>query len=259
MIKLDNISAGYEKERILNSISFDIPKNQLISVVGPNGSGKSTLLKAIIGNIKASCGEIYVDDVRMSDLSRHEIAKKIAYLAQGKNIPDMTVLQMVLHGRFPHLGYPRRYKDKDYSIANAALRQMGILDMADKPVYALSGGMRQKAYIAMALAQDTDYILMDEPTTYLDIYHQIELMKILRRLADNGKGIVAVMHDLPLAFNFSDRIAVLRDGKIHMCDSPGNICDSKIIKDIFGIDLYYSLADSNYHYGYMAVKSREKL
>ena len=127
---------------------------------------------------------------------------------------------------------------------------MGIADIADAPLSALSGGMRQKAYIAMALAQDTDYILLDEPTTYLDISNQVELMKILRSLADRGKGIVAVMHDLPLAFGFSDRIAVIKDAKIAAFDTPQKICDSGIVQEVFGIDLQYSPAEKSYHYKY---------
>ena len=130
------------------------------------------------------------------------------------------------------------------------MKQMGIADIADAPLSALSGGMRQKAYIAMALAQDTDYILLDEPTTYLDIANQVELMKTLRSLADQGKGIVTVMHDLPLAFGFSDGIAVIKDGKMAAYDTPRAICDSGIVREVFGIDLQYSPVENLYQYKY---------
>lgn len=251
MIELKNVSAGYDKKNIINNISLDIPKKKLISVIGPNGSGKSTLLKAIVGIIKPSSGEILIEKKPASLMSGQESAKKIAYLAQGKSVPDMTVKQMVLHGRFPHLNYPRRYTAKDCEIAESALKKLGIAALADRPLSSLSGGMRQNAYIAMALAQNTDYILFDEPTTYLDISHQIDLIKILRSLADSGNGIVAVMHDLPLAFTFSDGIVVLKDGKIIACGTPEKICKDGVIKDIFGIELRL-LADENYyHYKYI--------
>lgn len=248
MIELKKVTAGYPSKTVLSEISLSVPKGTLISVIGKNGSGKSTLLETVIGIINAKSGEMLVDGE--SELSRQSMAKKISYLAQGKSVSDMTVEQLVLHGRFPHLSYPRRYSEKDREISSAALRQMGIADIAGTPLSALSGGMRQKAYIAMALAQDTDYILLDEPTTYLDISNQVELMKILRSLADRGKGIVAVMHDLPLAFGFSDRIAVIKDAKIAAFDTPRKICDSGIVQEVFGIDLQYSPAEKSYHYKY---------
>ena len=248
MIELKKVTAGYSSKTVLSEISLSVPKGTLISVIGKNGSGKSTLLKTVIGIINAKSGEMLVDGE--SELSRQSMAKKVSYLAQGKSVSDMTVEQLVLHGRFPHLSYPRRYSKKDREISSAALRQMGIADIAGTPLSALSGGMRQKAYIAMALAQDTDYILLDEPTTYLDISNQVELMKILRSLADRGKGIVAVMHDLPLAFGFSDRIAVIKDAKIAAFDTPQKICDSGIVQEVFGIDLQYSPAEKSYHYKY---------
>ena len=248
MIELKKVTAGYPSKTVLSEISLSVPKGTLISVIGKIGSGKSTLLKTVIGIINAKSGEMLVDGE--SELSRQSMAKKVSYLAQGKSVSDMTVEQLVLHGRFPHLSYPRRYSKKDREISNAALRQMGIADIAGTPLSALSGGMRQKAYIAMALAQDTDYILLDEPTTYLDISNQVELMKILRSLADRGKGIVAVMHDLPLAFGFSDRIAVIKDAKIAAFDTPQKICDSGIVQEVFGIDLQYSPAEKSYHYKY---------
>lgn len=250
MVELKNIFSGYGGKNILHDVSLSLPKGKLISVIGANGSGKSTLLKTVIGIIRAESGEIVIDGKAASDLSRQDVAKKISYLAQGKSVPDMTVKQMVIHGRFPHLGYPRRYGEKDREIADKALKQLGIENLADRPVSSLSGGMRQNAYIAMALAQDTDYILLDEPTTYLDISHQVELMKILRSLADSGKGVTSVMHDLPLAFGFSDGIIVLKDGRIAAFDTPEVICQSGVVRDIFGIELQYCREENSYHYKY---------
>lgn len=176
MIELKDISAGYGRDIVLHGINLNIPQGRLISVIGPNGSGKSTLLKTAAGLLCAAKGEVVLQGRSLIGLSRSEIARHIAYLAQGKSVPDMTVEQLVLHGRFPHLRYPRKYSPKDRSIASDALCRMGMEALADRPMFSLSGGMRQNAYIAMVLAQDTDYILLDEPTTYLDISRQLELI-----------------------------------------------------------------------------------
>lgn len=250
MIEIKDLSFGYGKNHILKNFSACFEKGKLTSVIGTNGSGKSTLLKTIIGILTPNSGDIFVDGTSLSSLKCQDIAKRISYLAQGKNTPDMTAFQMVLHGRFPHLNYPRRYSQKDRDIAYDAINRMGITDYADKSMASLSGGMRQNVYIAMALAQDTDYILLDEPTTYLDISHQLHLMKTLKSLAADGKGIITVMHDLPMAFNFSDRIAVVSGGKAAVCDFPENVYEKGIINDIFGIDLNYSPEEKNYYYGY---------
>lgn len=250
VIELKNICAGYGGEDVLKNVSLDLPEGGLTAIVGTNGSGKSTLLKAAVGILPLTAGEILLDQTPAAGLSRRDIAKKISYLAQGKSVPSMTVEQMVLHGRFPHLKYPRRYSKMDREISRNALRQMGIADLADRPLPSLSGGLRQKAYISMALAQDTGHILLDEPTTYLDITGQLELMKTLLALAAKGKGVVAVMHDLPLAFGCADRIVVLQNGGIAACDTPEKVCKSGLIRDIFGVELQYCPAENYYHYQY---------
>ena len=249
MLELNRISAGYGKQTVLNDVSAFFEKGKLTSIIGVNGCGKSTLLKAILGILPLSSGEVIIDGLEQRSMSRNEIAKKIAYLSQGMNTPDMTVEQMVLHGRFPHLSYPRRYSSHDKEVAKNAMEAVGIAEFADAPLYALSGGMRQNAYIAMALAQDTDYILLDEPTTYLDIAHQLELMKLLKELADNGKGIVTVMHDLPLAFDFSDTLAVINNGTISIQATPSEISDSYIVEDIFSVRIKQA-QEGKYSYQY---------
>ena len=250
MLELNNIRAGYGKKQILKGASLTVPKGKLVTVIGPNGSGKSTLFKSAAGIIPTLSGEVLIDEVNARNLSRSETAKKTAYLAQGKSVPDMTVFQLVLHGRFPHLSYPRRYTENDKKLALEAIEKTGLAERAESPISSLSGGMRQNAYIAMALAQNTDYILLDEPTTYLDISHQLSLMKTLRELVREGKGVAAVLHDLPLAFAFSDIIAVLNGGEITACGEPLKICESGIISEVFGTKLKYSHADKCYYYKY---------
>ena len=248
MLEIKNVTAGYGKKAVLDGISVSIDKGRLISVIGVNGCGKSTLLKVMLGLLPATAGSVYVDGAELSSLKRTDIAKRIAYLSQGKDVPDMTVLQMVLHGRFPYLSYPRRYTQKDRDVAYSAMERIGIRELADKPLYSLSGGMRQNAYIAMALAQDTDYILLDEPTTYLDISHQLELMRILRELARSGKGVVTVMHDLPMAFDFSDEIVLIADSSSVIKATPAEMSECSIIEKSFGVKIKQMAESGKYYY-----------
>lgn len=250
MLELKNIYAGYGKKQIIKDISISFSKSELVTVIGPNGSGKSTMLKSVMGIVPLTSGEVCIDGEKTSGLTRNQLALKAAYLSQGKNVPDMTVSQLCLHGRFPHLSYPRRYSSEDKSIVAEALQRLGISELANRPISSLSGGMRQNAYIAMALAQDTDYILLDEPTSYLDISHQLELMKTVKNLSKQGKGIVAVLHDLPLAFAFSDRIAILKFGRIIAEGKPDEIYNSAVIREVFGVELDYSAEEKSYRYKY---------
>ena len=250
MLELKNVCAGYGKKRILKDASICFNKSELVTVIGPNGSGKSTMLKAAMGIIPLISGEVYIDGENTSTLSRQKTARKVAYLSQGKNVPDMTVGQLCLHGRFPHLSYPRRYTERDKSIVSAALNELGISELADRPLSSLSGGMRQNAYIALALAQDTDYILLDEPTSYLDISHQLELMRTVKKLTKGGKGVAAVLHDLPLAFAFSDKIAVMKDGRIIAEGTPREIYNRPVIREVFGVELDYQEKEKSYRYKY---------
>ena len=250
MIELQHICAGYGKQQVLQDVSARFETGKLTSIIGINGCGKSTLLKTVLGLVPVRSGSITIDGNAVASMPRKEIARKIAYLSQGKSTPDMTVQQLVLHGRFPHLSYPRRYSQKDYEIAYAAMEQTGITGYAHMPLHSLSGGMRQTAYIAMALAQNTEYVFLDEPMTYLDISHQLELMKILRTLAQRGKGIVAVMPDLPMAFTFSDEIMLLHEGKIHSCTSPEQLCRENTLEEVFGVSLALSEDSRSYCYRY---------
>ena len=249
MIDVKNIFVSYGKTEVLHGVSFSFEKGKLTSVIGKNGSGKSTLLKSMLGIIPCKHGEIYIDGVNRSSMKRNAVAKKISYLEQGRTAPDMTVGEMVLHGRYPYLEYPKGYTEKDREKAFSAMEKMGISELGKTPVSVLSYGMRQKAYIAMALAQETDYILLDEPTAYLDIEHQLLLMKLLRELADSGKGVVAVIHDLPLALSFSDAVAVISDGKKEIFDVPQKVCESKSLEKIFGVSVCFENGKYSYRYG----------
>lgn len=235
MIELCHLCAGYGTHQILFDISAKLEPGRLIGIIGPNGCGKSTLLKTVAGLHPPAKGDIRIDGRSTASMQADMCAKQIAYLSQGRRIPDMTVGQLVLHGRYPYLHFPKHYSDHDRAIAADAMQTLGITALADRPLSSLSGGMRQSVYLAMALAQQTNYILLDEPTTYLDIANQLSLMRLLRHLTEDGKGIAAVMHDLPLAMTYADQIWVMREGRIAACGTPMEICESGILRELFGV------------------------
>ncbi len=237
MLEIKNLTAGYRGREVLHSLSLTVEAGMLTSIIGPNGCGKSTLLKAALGLIPRAEGDVWADGVGLSRLHRKEIARRIAYLAQGKEAPAMTVEQMVLHGRFPYLDPLKGYTALDRELACAAMEKVGITNLAAEPLTSLSGGMRQTAFVAMALAQETPYILLDEPTTYLDVSHQVGLMKRLQAISREGRGVAAVMHDLPLALTFSDRVAVMEQGRIIAVGTPQEIARSGVIGKVFGVDV----------------------
>ena len=173
MISMENVSAGYGKCEVLHKVSLEISGEGITTLIGANGCGKSTLLRVLLGFLPLWDGDVRIDGISLKEMPGAELAKRVAYLPQGKDVPDISAERMVLHGRFPYLSYPRRYRKADYEIAEAAMEQMGILPFAGKQMSRLSGGMRQKVYIAMALAQQAGIIVMDEPTTYLDIGQQL--------------------------------------------------------------------------------------
>ena len=213
MLEIRNLTAGYGGEPVLEDICLTIPRGKLTVIAGPNGCGKSTLLKAVAGILPAE-GKVLLGGQELQDLSSRERARRIAYLPQNRQIPEITAGRLVLHGRFPYLSYPRRYRRSDEEIARKAMETLGIWDLADRNLNALSGGQRQKVYIAMALAQDTPVVLLDEPNTFLDISHQKQMMDLAGQLASAGKSVVMVLHDLPLAMEYADVLAVLSRGGV---------------------------------------------
>ena len=239
MLECNDLHVGYGAYPVLKGIRLAVNRGMLVSVIGVNGCGKRTLLQTMMGLLSPTEGTITVDGRSLTDFGRKETAKQIAYLAQGNQCPPMTVTEAVLLGRYPHLCFPRDYSKRDRAVAHAAMARMGLTALEDEPLASLSGGMRQKVFVAMALAQDTDYILMDEPTTYLDIAHQLELMSTLRTLADEGKGILTVMHDLPLAFSFSDRVALMDEGHITFFGTPSELCETDLLPRIFGVGVEF--------------------
>ena len=226
MVDLHHLTAGYGGVPVLRDITLSFPPGTVTAIVGPNGCGKSTLLKAAAGLLPPISGTVSAPEPR---------ARSVAYLPQSRPLPEMTALRLVLHGRFPWLGFPRQYRAADYALAHSALERLGIGAFADRPLSELSGGTRQKCFLAMALAQDAATILLDEPTSFLDIGAQLELMALLGALASEGRAIAAVLHDLPLALGYADRVAVMADGRLLALDSPARIRESGILDRVFGV------------------------
>lgn len=238
MIQLKNLSAGYFGKTVVKNVNLTFGLGQVTVLLGPNGSGKSTLLKTALGLIDASEGEILYDGVEIRRLKRKEIAKKAAFLTQSRNTPAIQAFRMVLHGRFPYLSYPRQYSKRDYEIAHKAMEITGCQEFENRKMSELSGGQRQSVYLAMALAQDTETIFMDEPTTYLDVNRQLQMMQMARKLAEEGKAVVLVLHDLILALRYADQIAVLSEGELVCCDEPEVVYDSGVLEQVFGVKVH---------------------
>ena len=248
MLELQNLTGGYNKTPVLRDISLSFPDGQITAVLGANGCGKSTLLKAISGILPITQGVISLDGQSFSSYSAQERAKKIAYLPQNRHIPETTVEQLVLYGRYPYLRYPRHYRKEDLEIAREAMARMGIGDLAHRDLRTLSGGQQQKVYIAMALAQDTQVILMDEPTTFLDITHQLQTMELARFLADSGKTVVLVLHDLTLALKYTDHLAVLTNGTLLQQGCPEVVYASGCLDTAFGIQVLRTPSTDGWQY-----------
>lgn len=250
MIELTNLRAGYPGRTVLEDVTLSSPPGQVLALVGPNGSGKSTLLRTALGLIPKLGGEIRVDGDKLEDLSPRQLAQRAAYLAQSRPVPNITAGRMVLHGRFPYLSYPRRYRPEDHAMAQKALEQADALDLAQRSMPQLSGGQRQKVYLAMALAQDTGTVLLDEPTTYLDVGHQQEVMVTAQLLASEGKAVVAVLHDLCLAMRFAHRLAVLDGGRLQGVGTPEELYQSGILDQVFSITLRRVETEDGWRYYY---------
>lgn len=248
MIEIRKLAAGYNGRAVFTDVTLDFVPGEVLVLAGPNGCGKSTLLKAVAGIEPVMAGEILFDSVPMGRLTPRETAQKAAYMPQERGVPSISVRRMALHGRFPYLSYPRRYREEDYAIVDAALERADASELAARPVPELSGGQKQRAYLAMALAQDTGTIMMDEPTAFLDIGHQLAVMDTARALAGEGRAVVLVLHDLCLAMKRADRLAVLADGGLAALGAPEDIFASGVVDRVFGVRLRRVETESGWQY-----------
>nr|WP_297763620.1 ABC transporter ATP-binding protein [uncultured Butyrivibrio sp.] len=234
----ENISVGYEDRTIINDLDISIPEGKFSVIIGPNGCGKSTLLKSFARLLKPQKGNIMLDGKSIYEIPTLCLARQIGLLPQSPLVPgSITVADLVSRGRFPYQNFLGQLTKADYSAISAAMEAMGILDLADKPVESLSGGQRQRVWIALVLAQDTDILLLDEPTTYLDIAYQVEILDCLEKLNQIKKTtIVAILHDINLSIRYADHIFAMKGGKLIAEGAPRDIITQDLMKKIYGLD-----------------------
>ncbi|AFS77446.1 iron compound ABC transporter, ATP-binding protein FhuC [Gottschalkia acidurici 9a] len=238
MIGAEKLCIGYEEKIIVNDFSFNAEKGEVISIIGPNGSGKSTLLKAISRFIKAKEGLVYFDKRDMSKMNIKDIAKEMASLSQYNRSPeDITVKELIYYGRVPHKKWYEKRNSEDEDIISWAIKETSLGGYENKKVSSLSGGERQRVWIAMALAQKPKILLLDEPTTYLDICHQLEVMELIRKLNKTlNLTVIMVLHDLGHAAKYSDKVIVIKRGNLVVEGSPEKVLTRELIKDVYNVD-----------------------
>ena len=250
MIELNNLAVGYGGQKVLEGVELTLRAGEVTALVGINGSGKSTLIRTVMGLQPPLEGAVFLNGRPLDQYTPRERAKQMAYLAQSRAVPNITVRRMVLHGRFPHLSYPRIYRKEDFDCVRAAMEKAGVAELSHRLLNTLSGGQRQRVYLAMALAQNTPFLFFDEPTTYLDVGRQLEVMDNARALAAEGRGVVLTIHDLCLALRGADRILVLDKGRVCMDGAPETVWESGVLDRVFGAGVRRTQTPTGWRYFY---------
>ena len=245
-IRVSNLSVAYEDNLIIDNMNLSIPKGKINIIIGANGCGKSTLLKSIARIIKPKSGEILINGKNIKSQKERHLATQVAFLPQGPVCPSgLKVKELVAFGRFPHQKLIGGLRTHDKDIIQWAIEETGLLDFADREVENLSGGQRQRAWIAMTLAQETDIIMLDEPTTYLDMSYQLEVLQVLEKLnKEKNITIVMVLHELNNACRFASNIIGLKKGKIICKGIPKEAITKESLKEIYGIDVKLQLSEN---------------
>jgi iron complex transport system ATP-binding protein len=232
------LSLAYDRTLIVNHLNLAISTGKITALVGPNGCGKSTLLKGLARLLKPQSGMVYLDGIAIAKHSTKEVAKRLGMLPQSPVAPEgLSVRELVAQGRYPHQTWLQQWSREDEQFTEQALAITGIAELGDRPLDSLSGGQRQRAWIAMALAQNTEILLLDEPTTFLDLAHQIEVLDLLYDLNQTqGRTIVMVLHDLNQACRYADDLIVMRQGHIYAQGTPNLVMTETMVAEVFGIE-----------------------
>ncbi|WSZ39673.1 ABC transporter ATP-binding protein [Streptomyces sp. NBC_00190] len=232
-----NVTLGYDQRVIAENLSVEIPDNSFTVIVGPNACGKSTLLRALSRMLKPSTGRVLLDGHAIGSMPAKKVAKTLGLLPQSSIAPDgITVADLVSRGRYPHQGLLRQWSAEDERIVGESMASTGVAELADRAVDELSGGQRQRVWIAMALAQQTPLLLLDEPTTYLDIQHQIDVLDLCAELhEEQGRTLVAVLHDLNHAARYATHLIAMRAGKVVAEGPPEAVVTAELVEEVFGL------------------------
>lgn len=236
-LSADGVSIGYGRAIVVSDLSLALPRGAFTVLLGPNGSGKSTILRALSGLLSPRRGAVLIDGVAIAQLSSKDLARRIGVLSQGPSAPEgLTVRELVQQGRYPHRSLFGRWTPRDEEACAQAMRLTGMETFQDRQLDNLSGGEKQRAWIAMALAQETDILLLDEPTTFLDLAHQLEILDLIGDLVrERGKTVVAVLHDLNQAARYADQMVLLKQGRVISMGRPAEVMTAGAIADVFGV------------------------
>jgi iron complex transport system ATP-binding protein len=232
----EGVTVGYGGRAVIDNLDVVIPPGVITTIIGPNGCGKSTLLRALSRLLKPSKGTVVLDGEDIAKLKTRDVAKKLGLLPQAPIAPEgLTVADLVARGRHPHQSWLRQWSSDDAAVVTRALAMTGVSDLAGRPVDALSGGQRQRVWISMTLAQGTDLLLLDEPITYLDLAHAIDVIDLVDDLHESGCTVVMVLHDLNLATRYSDNLIVMREGAILAQGHPRDVITPELLHEAFGL------------------------
>ncbi|SCE36205.1 ABC transporter ATP-binding protein [Streptomyces sp. DvalAA-19] len=230
------VTVGYGGRAVIDGLDVEIPPGVVTTIIGPNGCGKSTLLRTLTRLLRPTDGTVVLDGEDIAKLRTRDVAKKLGLLPQAPVAPEgLTVGDLVARGRHPHQSWLRQWSSDDAGVVERALTMTGVADLADRPVDSLSGGQRQRVWISMTLAQGTDLLLLDEPTTYLDLAHAIDVLDLVDDLHESGCTVVMVLHDLNLATRYSDNLIVMRAGQILAQGHPRDVITAELLHEAFGL------------------------
>ena len=237
-LSAEHLTLAYNQSAIVRDLGVRVPPGKITALVGPNGCGKSTLLRGLARLLKPKSGAVYLDGETLSKLSTKAAAKKLSILPQGPTAPEgLSVRELAAQGRYPHTGFFGGWSPEDEAAVVWALTTTRMLTLADRPLTSLSGGQRQRAWIAMTLAQATPILLLDEPTTFLDMAHQVEVLSLLDELnTREGRTIVMVLHDINQACRYAHQLIALKDGAIVAQGSPSEVVDEALLEAVFGLE-----------------------